>query len=148
LSLGTNSQLEFIGEIKMNNAGVLFEKSTPAPPKNFRVMGAAETCKAKDAGLIIYHIINPAAPTVPCPESKKHRNELAHFCVFCFLGLLPFCYRRLFSKFLWFFPSKERTEKRTLILIFQTAVSPINLSLSGYLYWSCHSEERFCKSII
>jgi len=46
-------------------------KKIPLHPKNFRVMGAAEVYKAKDAGLIIYHIINPAAPTVPCPESPK-----------------------------------------------------------------------------
>ncbi len=48
----------------------IFEK-IPLHPKNFRVMGAAEACKANDAGLIMYHIINPAAPTVPCPKSKK-----------------------------------------------------------------------------
>jgi len=67
----------------------IFEK-IPLHPKNFRVMGAAKVCKAKDAGLIIYHIINPAAPTVPCPKSKKHRNERVHFCVFCFFGTFAF----------------------------------------------------------
>jgi len=31
----------------------VFEK-TPLHPKNFRVMDAAEICKAKDAGVIMY----------------------------------------------------------------------------------------------
>jgi len=60
-------------------------------------MGAAKLCKAKDAGVIIYHIITPAAPTVPCPQKQKNTemSELISvvlsfwdFCLFaiaCFL---------------------------------------------------------------
>ncbi len=58
---------------------VIFEK-IPLHPKNFRIMGAAKACKAKDA--VGFNQIPLRHRRCLVPKAKKHRNELAHFCAF------------------------------------------------------------------
>jgi len=73
-------------------------------------------------------IYNQSCGTDGALSRKQKDTEMSEFISvsFCFSGLLPFRDRCLFRSFLWFFPSKERTEKRALFLMFLPAVSSIN----------------------
>jgi len=63
-------------------------------------------------------------------SQKQKTTEMSELISVVFLfGTFAFLLSWSISKFLWFFPSKERTEKRTLFLIFYTAVSPTNSNL-------------------
>jgi len=62
-------------------------------------------------------------------RKQKHRNERAHFFIFCFFGTFAFSLWWSFSKFLWFFPSKERTEKKNFISDVLSRCQPDKLKL-------------------